>query len=295
MRETITKQAQNVLLLRKLAAERAYNEKMQPLFETTEYQELNKKLTKLLIANARAESLGEKPNKTLEKELSSQMENLKRSAGLANVKIAYTCPLCRDEGFVDGQMCKCLKTEISKILLQESGFDKLESFDSSMQTSGDLAKHYALMEEWCNKNSEKTLIYLSGPTGVGKTHLVRCMANELIANGKIVKLVTAFNMNQDFREFSKTNNDEILNKYTTPEVLVIDDLGTEPKYDGVTIELLYLVINERKVKKLPTIITSNLDLADIRDTYDERIYSRIVDRQTSINLLLNGADRRVQK
>ena len=295
MRQDLIRKAQNVLLERKLKAENEYNSKMQSLFESEEYQKLNRKLTKLLISNARAESLGEKPNKTLEKELLSQIESMKKNAGLADVKLSYNCPDCKDEGFVDGKMCKCLKTEISKILLQESGFEKLESFATSAKTSGDLSKHYALMQEWCNKDSNKTLIYLAGPTGVGKTHLVRCMANELIGQGKIVKLVTAFNMNQDFKEFAKTSNEELLNKYTSPEILVIDDLGTEPKYKDVTIELLYLVINERKVKKLPTIITSNLDLADIRDTYDERIYSRIVDRQTSINLLLNGEDRRIKK
>ena len=295
MRQDLVKQAQNVLLLRKLAAEREFEQRMQPVFATKEYQELNRKLTKLLIANARAESLGEKADVAQEKALQKQLEELKAKFGLAGLKVNYHCPVCKDEGLVDGHMCKCLKTEISNILLKESGFDKLENFDSSTKTSGALEKHYALMKEWCNKASDKTLIYLAGPTGVGKTHLVRCMANELISNGKIVRLVTAFNMNQDFKEFSKTKNEELLNKYTTPEVLVIDDLGTEPKYKDVTIELLYLVINERKVKKLPTIITSNLDLADIRDTYDERIYSRIVDRQTSINLLLNGEDRRIKK
>ena len=297
MRETITKQAQNVLLLRKLAAERAYNEKMQPLFETTEYQELNKKLTKLLIANARAESLGEKPNKTLEKELSSQMENLKRSAGLANVKIAYTCPLCKDEGFVDGQVCKCLKTEISKILLQESGFDKLEDFHDAMKTCEEQQKPiYEKMQKWCNKNSDFNLIFVYGRVGSGKTFLTKCMTSELIKNGNIVKLTTAFNMNQDFKQFSKTKNEELLNKYTTPEVLVIDDLGTEPKYDGVTIELLYLVINERKIQKKKTIITSNLHPDDLVYVYDERVFSRIADYHTSLIFeMLSNKDFRIKK
>ena len=63
----------------------------------------------------------------------------------------------------------------------------------------------------------------------------------------------------------------------------------------VTVEFLYLVINERKMKKLSTIITSNLDLKDLRDRYDERISSRIMDRETSINIYIDGEDRRLKK
>ena len=151
------------------------------------------------------------------------------------------------------------------------------------------------MKEWCNKKSDKNLIYIAGPTGVGKTHLIKCMANELIENGKVIKLVTAFNMNQDFKEFKKTMNEDLLNKYLSPEVLFVDDLGTEPKYKDITIEHLYLVINERKMKNLPTIITSNLDLKDLRDVYDERISSRIMDRNSSINIYIDGDDRRLKK
>ena len=145
------------------------------------------------------------------------------------------------------------------------------------------------------EKSAKKLIYIAGPIGAGKTHLIKCMANELIENGKIIKLVTAFNMNQDFIEFKKTMNEDLLNKYLSPEILFVDDLGTEPKYKDVTIEYLYLVINERKMKKLPTIITSNLDLADLRDRYDERINSRIIDRNSSINIYIGGDDRRLKK
>ena len=96
-------------------------------------------------------------------------------------------------------------------------------------------------------------------------------------------------------EKAQRDNEELINKYISPEILFIDDLGTEPKYDGVTIECLYLLVNERKMKNLSTVITSNLDLADLRDRYDERIYSRIVDRNSSINIYLDGADKRIKK
>lgn len=294
MKQDIIKEGLKVLHQHKIEAEQQYNNKMQPLYQDENFKKLNSAYTKTLIENARIESVGEKPDKTAENKLKNEIEKLISDKNLSDAKVEYNCNFCNDEGYVNGQMCSCLKKEISKILLKNSGFEKLESFSEATKTSGDLEKYYNKMQEWCNSKFTKNLIYLAGPTGVGKTYLIRCMANELIQKGKIIKIVTAFKMNQDFKLFSKTFDDEILNKYLDCEVLFIDDLGTEPIYKNVTVEYLYLIINERKMKKLPTVITTNLDLNDLRNRYDERIFSRIVDRQTSITLLLAGNDKRLK-
>jgi len=162
-----------------------------------------------------------------------------------------------------------------------------------------MKKLYTLMQNWCNQNPPtKTLIYLSGGTGVGKTHLVKCMANALIENSKVVNLVTAFSMNQDlvkaFTSFDNDLREQTLQKYLDCEYLFIDDLGTEIKQKGISVNMLYLILNERKMRGLSTIITSNLNINDIRDQYDERISSRIVDKTTSICIRLNGDDLRLK-
>lgn len=294
MRQDLIKKAENILQQRKLNAQKAYSLLMQPVFDDVDFQILQKEKTRLTIENAKLEANGQKIDTKKLNEIENKIEKIKEKYGLKGKKIEYGCNFCHDEGYIEGKMCKCLKSEISKILLAGSGFENLENFDKSIKSSNN-EKLYSLMKEWCNKNSNKNLIYIAGPTGVGKTHLVKCMANELIENGKVIKLVTAFNMNQDFKEFKKTMNEDLLNRYLSPEVLFVDDLGTEPKYKDVTIEYLYLVINERKMRNLATIITSNLDLADLRDRYDERISSRIMDRNTSINIYIDGNDRRLKK
>lgn len=114
-----------------------------------------------------------------------------------------------------------------------------------------------------------------------------------------MNLTTAFAMNQDFMKSYSSKDlekkQDILSKYLDSEILVIDDLGTEIRNPYVTNNFLYQVLNERKNKHLPTIITSNLDLKDLQDYYDERVSSRIIDKATSICLQIKGADLRLKK
>ncbi len=305
MKQELVSAALNNIRAKRRNAESEYQKIMAPLFEDEEYKNLSTLLQRASIQHARLLAYNS-PDETspsnslseLEQEIATlrkQIDALKKKYNVQNVQISYSCPHCKDTGYIDGNMCTCLKAEISKILLSGSGFEKLEDFNSSIKTCGNLTAHYELMKKWCASDFKKNLVLLSGATGVGKTHLVRCMANELISQGKVVKIATAYAMNQDFREFSKKQKDDGVQKYIEPEVLFIDDFGTEPMYKNVTQEFFYLVINERKMRRLPTVITTNLDLMDIRERYDERICSRIADRETSINLLLTGDDKRLKK
>lgn len=294
MKQEQIKKALETIHARKRKAETDFESKMKPLYEDQEFQQLDKAHTKIMIENAKKETMGEEPDKQIEIELKEKLNNIKKIHGLENLSPQYVCKNCRDEGYQNGEMCICLKKEITSMLLKDSGFSKLENFSTSTKTSGKLSAYYEKMEQWCKSSFNKNLIYIAGPTGVGKTYLIRCMANELIERGKVVKITTAFKMNQSFKDFSKCFNEQILDQYTNCEILFIDDLGTEPLYRNVSLEYLYLVINERKMRKLPTIITSNLDLFDLRNRYDERIFSRIVDRQTSITLYLEDEDKRLK-
>ena len=57
---------------------------------------------------------------------------------------------------------------------------------------------------------------------------------------------------------------------------MLDDLGTE-LVNSFTLSQLFEVINRRMLSKKSTIISTNLSLAQLRDTYQERILSRIVE------------------
>jgi DNA replication protein DnaC len=231
-----------------------------------------------------------------------EYQSILNKLGISSITPDYFCKKCNDTGFIEGKYCDCLIEEINNILKEESGFLTLEDFDTTtfeLSSNPEFSKAlYEKMKKWCHSAFAKTLIFLSGQTGVGKTHLMKCMANELIKRHKLVTLTSSFAMHQDFLKCYATKDLEekqlILDKYLNAEILFIDDLGTELRQPNLTVNMLYQVLNERKMKRMPTVITTNLTLEDVLDYYDERIASRIADKETSVCVYIQGDDIRLK-
>ena len=77
--------------------------------------------------------------------------------------------------------------------------------------------------------------------------------------------------------------------------MLIDDLGTEPVLKNVTKEYLYNLINTRQINKRATLITTNLSLDNILDRYDERIFSRLGNKNLSTIIQLLSSDKRLKQ
>ena len=302
MKTTVIEQALKVIDQKRFLAEnQAINNKIKA-FEDGVFKNLYQAYTSAIIeAGKEGKDVSSNIN-DMKKKYIARLKDLK----IPSIEPQFFCKKCNDTGYIDGKYCTCLKKEVNKILIEQSGFDKLESFDETKFDVFDnkdfMQKLYAKMKTWCHSKFDKTLIFIAGETGVGKTHLTKCMANELINLNHIVLLTSSFAMHQDFvKSYSTKDLDEksaLLDRYLSSEVLFIDDLGTElrsPNILNITINYLYQVLNERRIKGLPTIITSNLDLYEIKDYYDERISSRIIDKSTSVCVFIKGEDIRLKK
>lgn len=298
MKQELVKKAIEVLAKREREANDIARQNLDKALKDKDFAKVYAEYTSLLPLVAQ----GTKSEDTLvakKKELDACLKKL----SISSIEPDYSCKKCDDSGFIDGRYCSCLKQEISKILIKNSGFSSLNDFSKSnfdiFSNKEEIKKIYSLMEKWCKSGQSKNLVYLLGNTGTGKTFLTSCMAKEFICQGKIVYMTTAFNLSQDFlkfhRSFDNAQKASVFENYLDTEVLFIDDLGTEPVYNNVTREYLYLLLNERRTKGLRTIITSNLEPFDLRERYDERIFSRIVDKEHSIVLKLDSVDVRVKK
>lgn len=301
MKQTLLNEALGKLRLKKQIAEKQANQNLKSALKDKDFSDLYNDYTNSIIENAKCEAFGLPLNDSNLSKIKYKVEKKLSELKVGSIFPEYSCPKCEDSGLVNGKYCDCLKREITDILLKKSGFKSLESFKNSdfsiFENEEEIKKIYKLMETWCNKtDSNKNLIYLLGETGTGKTHLMKCMANEFISQNKIVLLLTAFEMHNTFVKYhTAKDNENLLDDILSCEVLFIDDLGTEPFFKNITKEYFYLIINERRMKNLKTVITSNLSPNDLKERYDERIFSRIMDKDSSVVLELKGKDKRLLK
>jgi len=116
--------------------------------------------------------------------------------------------------------------------------------------------------------SDSGLLFI-GPPGVGKTHLAVGVLKELIqrygVHGRFAEFSSLLHQIQaTFDPSSSESKHEVLDPLTEADVLVLDELGSQQATPWVR-DILYLIINQRYLRRLPTIFTTNYLLAAPND------------------------------
>lgn len=126
-------------------------------------------------------------------------------------------------------------------------------------------------------------IYIVGGFGVGKSHLMACMVNELLEQYRPCLFTNFFEIAKALkRTYNRSlySESEVMNKFTSIDFLFIDDIGTERVQkegeDTWLQEKLYEVINSRYNDKKPTVFSSNLKIAEL--SAQRGIMTKTIDR-----------------
>lgn len=146
--------------------------------------------------------------------------------------------------------------------------------------------HINAVAKWATQKGKFGLL-LSGSYGNGKSTLVRALQSvtsyvydskypNAQPNDKVsLRIVNALDVSN-----AATHDQTTFRRYSTSPFLAIDDVGLEPaevmNYGNVINPLVQL-ITYRYDNLLPTIITTNLTPAQIREHYGERIADRFVE------------------
>lgn len=223
----------------------------------------------------------------------------------------YICKKCNDTGRTSGgHLCDCYKQlcvdEALKKLFSMSEADKcnfnnfsLDYYpDNGAEDGTNPKKKMTNIFKYCKKYSDdfslsSDSLILLGKTGLGKTHLSLSIANECVKKGfgviyrPIQKLIS-----ETENEHFKYNISTSLEDFCNCDLLIIDDLGAEFSTQ-FSVTTIGNIINERIVKSLPTIISSNLTSEELIKKYTERTASRILGKYRILYCI--GEDIRFKK
>lgn len=217
------------------------------------------------------------------------------------LEIKYECARCQDTGYLpDGTLCPCARERMLALQYASSGLAaeaRFELFRTSIYKNAEQKRRSLRAKELCELyagelalNSAPGLI-LMGETGVGKTFLLDCIGRRALERGRSVQKYTAYNivdmMLSAIRERAAAKD------LCAPELLLIDDLGTEPMIPSITFEALFAAINERGNAGRATVVATNLGRAAILENYGERIFSRLFSQKGYSIIELKGNDLRI--
>ncbi|MEY9841737.1 ATP-binding protein [Streptacidiphilus sp. EB103A] len=134
-------------------------------------------------------------------------------------------------------------------------------------------------------------LLMAGVVGAGKTHEAYGAVRQLVQTGVGVRwrATTAADLYADLRPRPGVDSERELATVSRCPLLIIDDLGAA-KTSEWTEEVTYRLINRRYNHMLPTLVTTNLAIKDLRAYLGDRVTSRLAQMTTRVEF--DPVDRR---
>ena len=160
------------------------------------------------------------------------------------------------------------RRSVMSAMLRDATFDQARPSELIRK-----AENYVKNWEMARENNVGLL--LMGDVGVGKSYAAACICNALAEEGERCRMASfgqILNMGLDERAL-------FMSRIHDYDLLVLDDLGIERKSDFAD-EIIFSVVDERYRCKKPLIVTTNLELGDLKRTGDvkkARVYDRLLE------------------
>lgn len=269
------------------------------------YQDLEQRILQLMRQARQHPERARDAVYTLQQEAQRQLA----AAGYTpeDLQPQYRCNLCKDTGYVGETIktfCPCFEKQLHQMQIQQEdlkipsdhNFDcyDLNVFpeENGQRNQMARAKKWALdFADAVGHGTNKDVV-LFGSSGLGKTFLLDCIITSCIQNGCSAMKLSAFALNDLMRKKHMGQEEERFELAQRVDVLGIDDLGTEPMLENVTVEYLFALICQRQEWGKSTLITTNLSLQEFRKRYSERIATRLHQKGNYV-IELHGKDVRM--
>lgn len=127
------------------------------------------------------------------------------------------------------------------------------------------------IDDLLNKDTMWKGLYIHGKFGVGKTYILKTIANSFAKKNKKVVFITANEIIKKVKEtFSVDDTNDsvkIEEKCKKADILFIDDIGAESVTEWSRDEILFDILNYRMEHKKITFFSSNKNIANLEKTY----------------------------
>ena len=214
------------------------------------------------------------------------------------VSCRYKNKLINENKYQKNVTCFDIPKEIKEAKMKDIYTDDESRFDTITYLTNYI-KNY-------KKNILDKGLFLHGNFGAGKTYLVAAMFNELAKlNVKSTIVYWPEYLRSLKSSYSSSSPDEFKNKYNEvkyAKFLLIDDLGAEIVTSWSRDEILGTILQYRMQEKLPTFITSNLDIKELEEhlsitnnNKSEKVKARrIIERvrQLTVDIKMVGENKR---
>jgi DNA replication protein DnaC len=144
--------------------------------------------------------------------------------------------------------------------------------------------------EW--KTRDRGVLTFSGNPGVGKTYLAAALTKAWLESGQVVRYYTSRNFFSALRMCMKNDQDYHfeMKRLCESKYFILDDMGATQFSDWQK-EVIFDFLDIRSSSLLPTLITTNLTMAELKDELGPRFISRVKDRENRL-ITLTWKDKR---
>ncbi len=173
-------------------------------------------------------------------------------------------------------------------------FDTFDPRGNSASAEQRRSLEYALDSARAWAGTPDGWLTLFGDTGAGKTHLAVAIAETRLSQGLPVFFAFVPEL-MDYLRFtfepnSRVAYDRVFDEVRNAPMLILDDLGVEYRSDWAY-EKLYQIVVHRHNQRMPTVITTSMNVLDTTGP----IVSRIRDEMSGMLIRVDAPDYRVKR
>jgi DNA replication protein DnaC len=251
---------------------------------------MSKSATKSAVVTtpAQLERLGEHPHKLRLQKSAERLEAMLQRAAAEDLPYADFL----DQVLGEEVAAKTAKNISMRTAMARFPFVKpLETFDFGYQPSID--KRQVMTLASCHYIEHGDNVIVLGPPGVGKTHLAVSLGMKAIEAGYRVLFTSAAHLIAALsKALAEGRLDEKLKFYTTPRLLIIDEIGYLP-IDRTGANLFFQLIS-RRYEKGPMILTSNQSFGSWGEVFGDRVIAtaildRVLHHAITVNIRGNSS------